>query len=146
AGFAVGAVEKSRIIDGKSIAVGDAVLGLASSGAHSNGFSLLRKILTHANARPGQELAGRPLEDVVMAPTRIYVKSVLAALAEHGPAIKGLAHITGGGLLDNVPRILQPGLAARLYRDAWTMPAMFTWLQQTGGGADAQHPPKLNCG
>ena len=146
AGFAVGAVEKSRIIDGKSIAVGDAVLGLASSGAHSNGFSLLRKILTHANARPGQELAGRPLEDLVMEPTRIYVKSVLAALAEHGPAIKGLAHITGGGLLDNVPRILQPGLAARLHRDAWTMPALFSWLQQNGGVADAEMHRVFNCG
>jgi phosphoribosylformylglycinamidine cyclo-ligase len=146
AGFAVGAVEKSRIIDGKSIAVGDVVLGLASSGAHSNGFSLLRKILTHANARPGQDLGGRPLQDVVMEPTRIYVKSVLAALAEHGAAIKGLAHITGGGLLDNVPRILQPGLAARLHRDAWTMPELFVWLQQNGGVADAEMHRVFNCG
>ncbi|MGB6106061.1 MAG: phosphoribosylformylglycinamidine cyclo-ligase [Pusillimonas sp.] len=146
AGFAVGVVEKSRIIDGKSIAVGDAVLGLASSGAHSNGFSLLRKILTHANARPGQELAGRPLEDLVMEPTRIYVKSVLAALAEHGTAIKGLAHITGGGLLDNVPRILQPGMAARLHRDAWVMPELFAWLQQNGGVADAEMHRVFNCG
>ncbi|NYT44417.1 phosphoribosylformylglycinamidine cyclo-ligase [Alcaligenaceae bacterium] len=146
AGFAVGAVEKARIIDGKSITQGDVVLGLASSGAHSNGYSLLRKILTHANARPGQELDGRPLEDVVMEPTRIYVKSVLAALAEHGPAIKGLAHITGGGLLDNIPRILQPEWCARLHRDAWTMPALFTWLQENGGVADAEMHRVFNCG
>src|SRR5690606_21986012 len=130
AGFAVGAVEKSLIIDGKSITDGDVVLGLASSGAHSNGFSLLRKVLTHANARPTQELGDRLLGDVVMEPTRIYVKSVLAALQAHGSAIKGLAHITGGGLLDNVPRILQPGLAAELHRDAWQMPELFQWLQK----------------
>ena len=146
AGFAVGAVEKSLIIDGKSIVPGDVILGLASSGAHSNGFSLLRKILTHANARPAQDLGGRALEDVVMEPTRIYVKSVLAALAEHGPAIKGLAHITGGGLLDNVPRILQPGLAARLHRDGWAMPPLFSWLQQNGGVADAEMYRVFNCG
>lgn len=146
AGFAVGAVEKSLIIDGKSIVPGDVVLGLASSGAHSNGFSLLRKILTHANARRSQDLGGRPLEDVVMEPTRIYVKSVLAALAAHGSAIKGLAHITGGGLLDNVPRILQPGLAAQLHRDAWQMPALFTWLQQNGGVADNEMYRVFNCG
>jgi phosphoribosylformylglycinamidine cyclo-ligase len=146
AGFAVGAVEKSAIIDGKSIQAGDAVLGLASSGAHSNGFSLLRKILVHANARPDQDLGGRRLEDVVMEPTRIYVKSVLAALAAHGPAIKGLAHITGGGLLDNVPRILQPGLAARLHRDAWAMPELFSWLQRNGGVADAEMHRVFNCG
>ncbi|TFL13986.1 phosphoribosylformylglycinamidine cyclo-ligase [Pusillimonas caeni] len=146
AGFAVGAVEKSLIIDGKSIAEGDVVLGLASSGAHSNGFSLLRKILTHANARPTQELGGRQLADVVMEPTRIYVKPVLAALKEHGKAIKGLAHITGGGLLDNVPRILQPGLAAELHRDAWEMPELFQWLQQNGGVADAEMHRVFNCG
>jgi len=146
AGFAVGAVEKSLIIDGKSIVEGDVVLGLASSGAHSNGFSLLRKILTHANARPTQELGGRQLVDVIMEPTRIYVKSVMAALQAHGSAIKGLAHITGGGLLDNVPRILQPGLAAELHRDAWQMPELFQWLQQNGGVADAEMHRVFNCG
>ena len=146
AGFAVGAVEKSLIIDGKSIVEGDVVLGLASSGAHSNGFSLLRKILTHANARPTQELGDKPLADVVMEPTRIYVKSVLAALSKHTAAIKGLAHITGGGLLDNVPRILQPGLAAELHRDAWVMPELFSWLQQNGSVADAEMHRVFNCG
>jgi phosphoribosylformylglycinamidine cyclo-ligase len=146
AGFAVGAVEKSAIIDGKSIEPGDAVLGLASSGAHSNGFSLLRKILKHANARPGQELDGRPLEDVVMAPTRIYVKSVLKALADHGSAIKGLAHITGGGLLDNIPRVLQSNMAARLHRDAWTLPPLFQWLQENGNVADEEMQRVFNCG
>jgi phosphoribosylformylglycinamidine cyclo-ligase len=146
AGFAVGVVEKAKIIDGKAIAVGDVVLGLASSGPHSNGFSLLRKILAHAGARPEQDLGGRALADVVMEPTRIYVKSVLAALAEHGPAIKGLAHITGGGLLDNVPRILQPGLAAELRRDAWVMPELFKWLQREGGVADSEMHRVFNCG
>lgn len=146
AGFAVGAVEKSKIIDGKSIQPGDVVLGLASSGAHSNGFSLLRRILSHANATPDQDFGGRSLGDVVMEPTRIYVKAVLAALAKHGDAIRGLAHITGGGLLDNVPRILQPGLSARLHRDAWTMPRLFSWLQQQGGVADAEMHRVFNCG
>ena len=146
AGFAVGAVEKASIIDGKSIIPGDVILGLASNGAHSNGFSLLRKILTHANARPGQDLDGESLEDAVMAPTRIYVKSVLAALAQHGPAIKGLAHITGGGLLDNIPRILRPGLAAQIHRDAWTMPALFSWLQENGSVADQEMYRVFNCG
>src|SRR5690606_39442271 len=98
--FAVGAVKKSAILDGTRIGAGDTVLGLASSGAHSNGYSLVRKILQHAGARPDQDLGGRPLGDVVMEPTRIYGKSVLAALAAHGAAIEGPAHITGGGLLD----------------------------------------------
>lgn len=146
AGFAVGAVEKSAIIDGKQIQPGDAILGLASSGAHSNGFSLLRKILKHANARPSQELDGRPLEDVVMAPTRIYVKSVLAALSSHGPDIRGLAHITGGGLLDNIPRVLQSNLAARLHRDAWIFPPLFQWLQENGNVAQEEMLRVFNCG
>ena len=146
AGFAVGAVEKAKIIDGKSIIPGDVILGLASSGAHSNGFSLLRKILRHANANPDQEIGGRPLGDVVMAPTRIYVKSVLAALAAHGRDIKGLAHITGGGLLENVPRILRAGMAAELHRDAWEMPELFKWLQRNGGVADQEMARVFNCG
>ena len=146
AGFAVGAVEKSAIIDGKSIKTGDVVLGLASSGAHSNGYSLVRKILERANARPDQDFHGQPLVDVVMAPTRIYVKQVLAALAKHGTAIKGLAHITGGGLLDNVPRILQPGLSAKLHRDGWEMPKLFQWLQQQGGVEDTEMHRVFNCG
>jgi len=146
AGFAVGAAEKSALIDGKSIEPGDVVLGLASSGAHSNGYSLLRKILQRTQARPEQEFDGKLLGDVVMAPTRIYVRQVLAAIAQHGRAIKGLAHITGGGLLDNVPRILQPGLQARIHRDAWSMPKLFSWLQQEGGVADSEMYRVFNCG
>ena len=146
AGFAVGAAEKSMLIDGKSIQPGDVVLGLASSGAHSNGYSLLRKILQRANARPEQDFHGQPLGDVVMAPTHLYVKPVLAVLKDFGKQIKGLAHITGGGLLDNVPRILQPGLQARLHRDAWQMPKLFSWLQQQGGVADTEMYRVFNCG
>ncbi|MDX3904457.1 MAG: phosphoribosylformylglycinamidine cyclo-ligase [Pigmentiphaga sp.] len=144
AGFAVGAVEKSQAIDGRLIQPGDVVLGLASSGAHSNGYSLVRKIIERAGATPDQDFHGQPLRDVVMAPTRIYVKQVLAAIAKH--EIKGLAHITGGGLLDNVPRILRPGLAARLHRDAWQMPELFAWLQREGGVADEEMHRVFNCG
>jgi len=146
AGFAVGAAEKSELIDGKSIQPGDVVLGLASSGAHSNGYSLLRKILQRADARPEQDFHGRPLGDVVMAPTHLYVKPVLAVIKQFGKQIKGLAHITGGGLLDNVPRILQPGLQAQLHRDAWEMPKLFSWLQQQGGVADTEMHRVFNCG
>jgi phosphoribosylformylglycinamidine cyclo-ligase len=146
AGFAVGAAEKSALIDGKSIQPGDVVLGLASSGAHSNGYSLLRKILQRANARPEQDFHGQPLGDVVMAPTHLYVKPVLAVLKDFGKQIKGLAHITGGGLLDNVPLILQPGLQARLHRDAWQMPKLFSWLQEQGGVADTEMHRVFNCG
>ena len=146
AGFAVGAVEKSAIIDGKTIASGDVVLGLASSGAHSNGYSLLRKVLARVNATPDQVFEGQPLTDVVMAPTRIYVKPVLAAISKFGASIKGLAHITGGGLLDNVPRILQPGLCATIESSAWTMPALFQWLQQEGGIDDQEMHRVFNCG
>ncbi len=146
AGFAVGAAEKSALIDGKSIQPGDVVLGLASSGAHSNGYSLLRKILQRANAHPDQDFHGQSLGDVVMAPTHLYVKPVLAVLKDFGKEIKGLAHITGGGLLDNVPRILQPGLQARLHRDAWQMPKLFSWLQEQGGVADTEMHRVFNCG
>lgn len=146
AGFAVGAVEKSAIIDGQSIAPGDVVLGLASSGAHSNGYSLLRKVLARTGAKPDDAFDQRTIADVVMAPTRIYVKAVLSALAEFGPAIKGLAHITGGGLLDNVPRILQPGLQAQLHASAWSMPALFEWLQREGDIDPQEMYRVFNCG
>jgi phosphoribosylformylglycinamidine cyclo-ligase len=146
AGFAVGAVEKSAILDGQSIAAGDVVLGLASSGAHSNGYALIRKVIERAGATPQEDFYGRPLIDAVMAPTRIYVKPVLAALKAHGTAIKGLAHITGGGLTENVPRILLPGLAARLYTANWPMPELFKWLQQAGGIANAEMYRVFNCG
>lgn len=146
AGFAVGAVEKSGIIDGKSIVPGDVVLGLASSGPHSNGYSLLRKVLARTQMAPDENFDGRPLGDAVMAPTRIYVKPMLAALARFGGAIKGMAHITGGGLLDNVPRILQPGLQARIDAGTWRMPALFDWLKREGG-IDAQEMYRVfNCG
>jgi len=146
AGFAVGAVEKSAMIDGRSIAAGDVVLGLASSGAHSNGYSLLRKVLERTGAKPDDRFGDSTLADVVMAPTRIYVKPVLAAIAQFGPAIKGLAHITGGGLLDNVPRILQPGLQAQLHASAWPLPALFDWLQREGDIEPGEMHRVFNCG
>jgi len=146
AGFAVGAVEKSRILDGRAIAPGDAVLGLASSGAHANGFSLLRRILAHTNAKPDQLLGDTPLIDLVMAPTRIYVKPVLAALTQHEGAIHGLAHITGGGLLENIPRILPPDMGVVLQRDAWALPLLFSWLQQQGNVVDTEMHRVFNCG
>jgi phosphoribosylformylglycinamidine cyclo-ligase len=146
AGFAVGAVEKSDIINGLTIQAGDQVLGLASSGAHSNGYSLLRRVLSLTGAKPDDLFDGQKLGDVVMAPTRIYVKPVLAALAKFGPSIKGLAHITGGGLLDNVPRILQPGLQARLQSSAWTLPPLFEWLKAEGGIESQEMYRVFNCG
>jgi phosphoribosylformylglycinamidine cyclo-ligase len=144
AGFAVGAVEKSRIISGNRIVPGDVVLGLPSSGAHSNGYSLVRKIIAKAGATPDSDFHGQRFADVVMAPTRLYVKPVLAALA--AADIKGLAHITGGGLVENVPRVLPDNTQAVLHRDAWQMPELFQWLQQQGGVADAEMHRVFNCG
>lgn len=146
AGFAVGAVEKSKIITGETIAAGDVILGLASSGAHSNGYSLIRKILKHANVRPTDELDGKTFVELVMAPTRLYVKSVLAVLKEFGADIKGLVHVTGGGLLENIPRVLPKNTAAHIARDAWTMPVLFQWLQENGGVADEEMWRVFNCG
>ena len=153
AGFAVGAVEKSKIIDGKSIVPGDVVLGLASSGAHSNGYSLVRKIIERTsqegngldfNTAQFPDTHGRNLRDVLMEPTRIYVKNLLALMQQL--TVKGMAHITGGGLVENLPRVLQPHLTAALQRDAWTMPPLFTWLQQHGNVADAEMHRVFNCG
>lgn len=144
AGFAVGAVEKSKIIDGTRIMPGDVVLGLASSGAHSNGYSLVRKILDVARPDLNADFHGRPLAEVLLEPTRIYVKPLLALMEKFD--VKGMVHITGGGLVENVPRVLQANLTAVLQRDAWTMPPLFSWLQQHGGVADAEMHRVFNCG
>jgi phosphoribosylformylglycinamidine cyclo-ligase len=144
AGFAVGAVEKSKIITGTDIKPGDAVLGLASSGAHSNGYSLIRRIIERARPIMAADFHGRPFGDVVMAPTRIYVKPLLA-LMEALP-VKGMAHITGGGLVENVPRVLPDSVAAVLDRRQWPMPPLFQWLQEQGGVADAEMHRVFNCG
>ena len=144
AGFAVGAVEKSKIITGNTIVPGDTVLAIASSGAHSNGYSLVRKIIERVGAKPSDDLGGRPLGDVVMAPTEIYVKPLLKLISEID--VKGMAHITGGGLVDNVPRVLPENTQAVLHRDSWQMPELFRWLQMKGGVADAEMVRVFNCG
>jgi phosphoribosylformylglycinamidine cyclo-ligase len=144
AGFAVGAVEKTKIISGKDIAPGDTVLGLASSGAHSNGYSLIRKIIDGSGAHLSSELNGGTLGEILLAPTRIYVKPLLAAMAE--VPIKGLAHITGGGLVENVPRVLPQTVCAELQKNAWPRPAVFDWLQHNGKLADAEMHRVFNCG
>ena len=133
AGFCVGVVEKSRIIDGRDIAPGDAILGLASSGPHSNGYSLIRRILERDT----------PQFDL-LEPTRIYVKPLLKLL--DSVPVKGLAHITGGGLTGNVPRILRDGLVARIDKASWTRPAVFQWLQRTGNVTEDEMFRVFNCG
>jgi len=144
AGFAVGAVEKSQIIDGSKIVPGDVVLGLASSGIHSNGYSLVRKIIQVAKPDLEADFHGRKLADVLMAPTRLYVKPLLALM--QAMEVKGLVHITGGGLVENIPRVLQDGLTAVLDATSWTMPPLFQWLQQHGGVLDAEMHRVFNCG
>ncbi|THF63216.1 phosphoribosylformylglycinamidine cyclo-ligase [Pseudothauera rhizosphaerae] len=146
AGFAVGAVEKSEIIDGSRIAPGDVVLGLASSGAHSNGYSLIRKIIDLAKPDLDAGFHGRPFRDAVLEPTRIYVKPLLALMRAQPGAVKGLAHITGGGLTENVPRILADGLTARIDAAAWTLPPLFQWLQDAGNVNAQEMYRVFNCG
>jgi phosphoribosylformylglycinamidine cyclo-ligase len=137
AGFCVGVVEKERILDGRTIAPGDALLGLASSGAHSNGYSLIRRIV-------GEQPLADERADALMQPTRIYVKPLLKLLAALPP--KGLAHITGGGLVGNVPRILPAGTRAVLRKAAWPRPEVFNWLQRNGRVAEEEMFRVFNCG
>lgn len=144
AGFTVGVVEKNRIISGRSIMEGDVVLGLASSGAHSNGYSLIRKILEESSIDLSANFNGKTMIDAIMAPTRIYVKPLLKLL-KHFP-VKGIAHITGGGLVENIPRILPKGVTAVLQKSAWDMPKLFHWLQQQGKIADHEMYRVFNCG
>jgi phosphoribosylformylglycinamidine cyclo-ligase len=144
AGFAVGVVEKSKILTGQDVKPGDVVLGLGSSGVHSNGFSLVRKCIERAGDALPATLDGQPFRQAVMAPTRLYVKSVLAALAEH--PIKALAHITGGGLLENIPRVLPDGLAAQLVKGSWPQSELFAWLQRTAAIDDLEMNRTFNNG
>lgn len=146
AGFAVGVVEKSDILINRSIRCGNKVLGLASSGAHANGYSLIRKIIEHSNTGIDCRYCDYRLSDLIMEPTRIYVKSITKSLAEHGDSIKGLAHITGGGLLENIQRILPSQLCAVLHRDAWHWPIIFQWLQRQGQIKDNEMYRVFNCG
>jgi phosphoribosylformylglycinamidine cyclo-ligase len=144
AGFCVGVVEKDAIIDGSRTRAGDVVLGLPSSGPHSNGYSLIRKILQLSGADLEADLQGVSLIDRLMTPTRIYVKPLLALMREVSP--HGLSHITGGGLVDNIPRVLPEGLEVVLERSAWPRAAIFEWLQQQGKIADAEMYRVFNCG
>jgi len=144
AGFAVGVVEKSAIINGRDIVAGDAVLGLASSGAHSNGYSLIRAIIERAQPDLQADFHGRPLADALLEPTRIYVKPLLELMRKI--KVKGLAHITGGGLVENIPRALPEGVTAVLEKSSWPMPPLFNWLQQHGGVAEAEMHRVFNCG
>jgi len=144
AGFCVGVVEKAAIIDGTRVAAGDAIVGLASSGPHSNGYSLIRKLLATAGATSATVLEGRPLFERLLAPTRIYVKPLLALI--RALPVHGLAHITGGGLTDNIPRVLPAGLEAVLERARWPRDPVFEWLQRTAGIDAAEMHRTFNCG
>ncbi len=145
AGFAVGVVEKERVINGRNIAAGDVVLGLASNGAHSNGYSLIRKIIERDQPALDAPFDGETtLRQAIIAPTRLYVKSVLAVL-EQLP-IKGMAHITGGGITENVPRVLPANCVAQIDTNAWQLPKLFQWLQQAGNVARDEMYRTFNCG
>ena len=144
AGFCVGVVEKEAIIDGSKVAAGDAIVGLSSSGPHSNGYSLIRKLIASADATPATLLEGRPLFDRLLAPTRIYVKPLLALLG--ALPVHGLAHITGGGLTDNIPRVLPAGLEAVLERRSWPRDPVFDWLQHIARTDSAAMYRTFNCG
>jgi phosphoribosylformylglycinamidine cyclo-ligase len=144
AGFCVGVVEKSAIIDGSRVRPGDAVVGLASSGPHSNGYSLIRKLIAVAGANAQTQLEGRSLFERLLTPTRIYVKSLLELI--RAVPVHGLAHITGGGLTDNIPRVLGDGLEVALERKCWHRDAVFDWLQHTARISSAEMYRTFNCG
>jgi phosphoribosylformylglycinamidine cyclo-ligase len=144
AGFCVGVVDKSAIIDGTRIKPGDAVIGLASSGPHSNGYSLIRKLIDVAQANIDTVLDGRPLFDRLLTPTRIYVKSLLELIRT--VPVQGLAHITGGGITDNIPRVLGDGLEVVLERKSWQRDPVFDWLQRTARISAAEMYRTFNCG
>jgi len=144
AGFCVGLVEKDRIIDGAQTRAGDAVIGLASSGPHSNGYSLIRRLLAMSKAGPETMLDGQPLFDLLLAPTRIYVKSILKLLAE--VPVHGIAHITGGGPTGNIPRVVPQGLEVVIDSRQWPRQAVFDWLRRAGNVDRDEMHRTFNCG
>lgn len=144
AGFCTGVVEEDDIIDGSQVKVGDTLIGLASSGPHSNGYSLIRKIIEVRGAELSEEIDGKPLADALMAPTRIYVKSLLKLIK--ASQVNALSHITGGGLLENIPRVLPDNAKAVINTQSWEMPAVFKWLQQQGNVAATEMYRTFNCG
>ena len=147
AGFAVGAVERGAALDGSTVAVGDVVLGLESTGLHSNGFSLVRRVVESAGlgyGAPAPFAPGKTLGEALLTPTRLYVRSCLAALAAGG--VKAFAHITGGGLLENIPRVLPEGCAAELDAALWTLPLVFRWLAETAHIERSELARTFNCG
>jgi phosphoribosylformylglycinamidine cyclo-ligase len=147
AGFAVGAVERDTVLPRRDVGPGDVILGLASSGLHSNGFSLVRKICEEAGAAldaPAPFDAARRLGEALLTPTRLYVRACLAAIRAGG--VKALAHITGGGLVENIPRVLPPGTMARLVAGSWPVPPVFAWLKRAGAVGAAEMARTFNCG
>jgi len=144
AGFCVGVVEKSQIIDGAGVKAGDALLGIASSGPHSNGYSLIRKILARSGADLAQPLGDTTLGQALLAPTTIYVKALLSLFEQ--VQVKALSHITGGGLLENLPRVLPDGCGARIDTDSWEWPPIFQWLQAEGNVETREMYRTFNCG
>lgn len=144
AGFCVGIVEKSKILDGSKVSAGNAILGLASSGPHSNGYSLIRKILEVSQADLSQSIGATTLADALMAPTRIYVKSLLKLLKTY--PVHAMAHITGGGLLENIPRVMPARTKALINSNRWEIPAVFNWLQKSGNVQMEEMYRTFNCG
>ena len=144
AGFAVGIVEKSKIIDQKKVAIGDCLIGLASSGPHSNGYSLIRKIIEVSNADLGSEFGNSTLGETLLEPTTIYVKTI--DTLSQSVDIHALAHITGGGITENVPRVLPDNAQAHIKLNSWTRPAIFDWLQANGNVTDQEMYRTFNCG
>lgn len=144
AGFCVGIVEKDNILDGTKVKAGDKLIGIASSGPHSNGYSLIRKIIETSSASLDDTLAGKPLGKALLEPTKIYVKSLLELLKT--VPVHALAHITGGGLTENLPRVLPDGLDASINLNAWDFPETFQWLQKQGNVSQADMLTTFNCG
>ena len=144
AGFCVGAVERSKVIDGKSISEGDMIIGIASSGPHSNGYSLIRKILEKEKVNLSSDFDGKTFADVLMAPTKIYVKPILRLLEKI--KVNGLAHITGGGIYENIPRVIKENQKAVIKKDSWDMLSIFQWLKEKANINDYELYKTFNCG